>query len=243
MKINTTSVTCTVQETQQWLDCITQLTAGGGPKESSRNDWQRFRWAMSQNYQRVKDAWNKRSSEINSEREKIIVKICGSLDRYAKYDDEMRSLFQAFGVSSLAQHQWPSESTKLRFGKRANAIAARYTDVGQAHEEFMRRQAEMLEEKISIDLICCDYSEVPDDINCSYIDFISVLLMGVPKMRFWHSAVATKARRDKEFSAILVGAIHAPIVDGMNAKKTAGEIAMDVFRALYQDKKEEKAEV
>jgi len=228
-----------VDDTKLWMTVTQQLTAGGTPTGNTRERFHQFRWFMAQNHQRLQSAWDKKAEEINRERVLILVECCGTVDRYSQYETEMQSVFKAFeqyrdqhGKFSFSKTQ---DAAKRRFSDRVTQVNAKFKDVGQAGEKFAKRQSEMLAEKISVDLICCDYDEVPDDVGCAYISFISQLLMGTPKLRFYHGALRRESRNDPQVAKEIVLKIDKAISDGVGSSKLPSEITMDVFRALYGD--------
>jgi len=237
MKITEVPFSMTVEDTKTWMLVMQQLTSGGTPKENTRERWQKFRCCMMTNHQRLQAAWDDRAKEIGVERTLILVNICGSAQRATDYDAEMQAVFKAFGEYRNDQGKFefkPGSAAGKRFSNKINEINAKFKDVGEASKKFAERQAEMLAEDITVKLVCCDYNEVPDDVGCAYIGFISKILMGMPKLRFWHAALLRESRNDPDTAQMVVRSISKAIDAAMEAKKTNGEIAMDVFRALYQ---------
>ena len=228
-----------VADVKLWMLTMQQLTAGGRPVENSRERWQTFRWCMMENHQRLQARWDARAAEIQRERVLIIVNCCGDLKRFENYEAETNALLKSFGEYRGQDNQFhfPSASTERRFHARVNELNARYSDVGKAHEMFAKRQTEMLDELIDVSLICCDYSEVPDDVGCAYIGFIRQILFGMPKLRFWHGALLRESRNDPNVKAKIIGAISGAVKAGMEGNMIPLEIALKVFDDLYAEPK------
>ena len=241
MKTKHASFSMTVAEIKHWMIVMRQLTAGGTPRDNNRERWQKFRWAMMQNHARLQAAWDERAQEIEKERILILTECCGGTKRYEAYQAEMHGIFESFKAYRNASGQFAfsknQNSVQRRFTGMVEELNARFADVGKAQKKFVARQQEMLAVNATLELICCDYDEVPDDVGCAYISFIRPLLMGMPKLRFWHAVLLRESRTDPQVAELLVGKINAAIEAGIEAKKLSSEITMDVFRALYEDPK------
>jgi len=238
MKTNYATITGTLADIDQWMIVLRQLTAGCTPKVSLRQDFQKFRWCMTRNHITLEGEQAKIRERLNAERSRILAECCGEdsekrLQAYTTAVEQLKLAFCARDQQGKPCHNGqefiiPSNKQE-QFEARAANLNAAYDDVGRAHEAFSVRQQEIMTEPVSVKLICVDYDEIPDDVGCSYLSFIEKIIMGKPRLRFWHAVVARRARQDKVFRAELKAKIN-------RAMATLGISSVDaVYNALYGD--------
>ena len=237
MQMKEVTVSGNAEETRQWMLALQAVTGGGKPVKESREDFQIFRWAMMENYRRIQDAWALLKVEIENERDRVLMKHCGSKARFDEYSAEMKRSFGPFAkyLQPTGGYELPKGDIQRRFNAVKVAMTKKYADIDAAGEEFSKRQAEMFAQNIDVKMVCCDYTEVPTDVNCAYLDFLSKIMYGFPTLSSYHPLVKNKVRGDLNYAAKLTGKIVVQIEAGKTAGKTTTDIALDVMNALFDE--------
>ena len=240
MHIEERTVTGTLEEINVWKNAINTVTGGGTPAKESKDDYQAFRWAMVENLKRIDKAVEVLRLEVKAEHERILAKHCGSVERFNQYRADVKARLAPFGKYLLPTgvYEMP-DGIQRRFQKVQRGIEAQYPDIEAAGNEFAARQAEMFAGKIAVTMVCCDYTEVPDDINAGYLEFLSILILGRPMLRCEHPIVQRKQRFDKEFAAELLAKVTNVIDAGVADCKVHSEISASVLSAIFGDSAKE----
>lgn len=234
------TITGTLDETNIWKQALNTVTGGGTPAVESKEDYQTFRWAMVENLKRIDKAIEALRLEAKSEYERILAKHCGSVERFNEYLAEAKTRMAPFSKYLLPTgvYELPGQ-VRGRFQKTQNELSHKYPDVDKAGNEWAARQAEMFAGKISVTMVCVDYTEIPDDINAGYLDFLSILIVGRPLLRCEHPIIQRKQRFDKDFAAVLLAKITKEIGLGVLNEKTDADIADAVMVAIFGDSAKE----
>ncbi len=239
MHIEERTITGTLEEINVWKQALQTVTGGGTPSVESKNDYQTFRWACVENLQRIDLAIEALRLEVKSEHERILAKHCGSIERFNEYRKNAKSALAPFNKYLLPTgvYEMP-EGIQRRFQKAQRAIEQAYPDIDAAGNEFAARQAEMFAGKLDVSMVCCDYTEVPDDINAGYLEFLSKIILGRPLLRFEVPIAQRKQRFDKEYSAELLAKV-VNVIDTVVLSATSAEIAADILTAIFGDSAKE----
>ena len=236
MSIRTEEVTFsgTSEDTRQWILVLQQITGGGTPKKETRESFQHFRWVMMQNLNRIQDSWAALKKEMESERQRILIEQCGSEERFCDYTAAIKMAFGPFSkyMTPTGAYELPKGDVQRRFKEMERKMTKEYADIAKAGEMFAARQAQMFAQKIEVKLLTCDYSEVPDDINCAYLDFLKTLIMGMPTLECYHGILKRRQRYDLDFAASMLATI---------SKELHGDTvaASRVMTALFAEAAEE----
>lgn len=207
------------EKMREWLVILQQCTSGGSPKDSTRDDWNVFRSCMTDNFKTIETALEVRKSEFQKEHDKILLGFGVSPERFSRYKADMKNMFKPFAgyLNAMGGYNIPKGSVEKRFNATVKRATEEYADVSKAGDAWTTRQREMLDENMEVELFCCDYDEVPDTINCAWVGFLDVILMGRPRIRFWHKIMVRNARDDKEYAAKLL-AKNAEAIKGVLRK-------------------------
>jgi hypothetical protein len=234
------TITGTLEETNTWKQALNTVTGGGTPAFESKEDYQTFRWAMVENLKRIDKAIEALRLDAKSEYERILSKHCGTVERFNEYMTEAKTRMAPFSKYLLPTgvYELPGQ-VRARFQKTQNELSQKYPDVDKAGNEWAERQAEMFAGKISVTMICVDYTEVPDDINAGYLEFLSILILGRPLLRCEYPIIQRKQRFDKDFAAGLLSKITKEIGLGVLNDKADADIADAVMSAIFGDSAKE----
>jgi hypothetical protein len=194
------------EKMKEWLLILQQCTSGGTPKEGPRENWQVFRSCMTDNFKKIEAMLEARKLVFQDEHSKILLFFGVTPERFARYKTDMKNMFKPFAgyLNAMGGYNIPKGSVEKRFHATVKRATEEYQDVSKAGEAWTKLQREMLDENLEVELFCCDYDEVPDTINCAWISFLDILLMGRPRIRFWHKIMVRNARDDKEYAARLL---------------------------------------
>jgi len=237
-------LTGTSSELQQWAGVLQQLCNSGNLTPDDRERYNLFRFRMVQNFKSVSASFESISGRLNARRAQILDEVCGGEKRLAQYTEAMNNLKIAFAKrnqnGSIVKTDGSVDGIGVaikpermfEFQKAANKLNEDYKDVGKAHEAFAREQAVILSEPVEVELVCVDYDAIPPDVGVGYLAFIQRLILGAPKLRFYHGMVSHQCRHDEKFETHILGKINASVTAGIG-NKTPSEIALTVYEALY----------
>jgi hypothetical protein len=216
------------------------VTGGGTPAVESKEDYQTFRWAMVENLKRIDEAFKKLRIEVAAEHQRILAKHCGSVERFNEYRADVRARLAPFSKYLLPTgvYEMPA-GIQRRFEKVQRNIEIKYPDIEKAGVEFANRQAELFAGKMEVSMVCCDYTEIPDDINAGYLDFLSVVILGRPLLRCVVPIVERKQRFDREYAAELLAKVVAILPQTNTTSKLPTEVAATILQAIFGDSAKE----
>lgn len=240
MHVEERTITGTLEEIKVWQQALNTVTGGGTPRKESQKDYQTFRWACVENLQRIEKAIEALRLEVKAEHERILAKHCGSIERFNEYRKDVKSALTPFSKYLLPTgvYEMP-EGIQRRFQKVQRDIGNKYPDVEASGNEFAARQAEMFSGKLDVSMVCCDYTEVPDDINAGYLEFLSKIIMGRPLLRFEVPILERKQRFDKEYAAELLATVTNIIDDAIEEDSSSSEVAVTILTAIFGDSAKE----
>jgi len=239
MHVEERTITGTMEELTTWKNALQTVTGGGTPVKESKEDYQTFRWAMVENLKRIDDAFKKLRVEVAAEHQRILSKHCGNVERFNEYRFDVKARLAPFSKYLLPTgvYEMPA-GIQRRFAKVQRDIEAKYPDVEGAGVEFADRQAKLFAGKLSVSMVCCDYTEVPDDINAGYLDFLSVVITGRPLLRCVVPIIERKQRFDKEFAAELLAKV-TNVIDTTVHQSTSSVVAAEILQAIFGDSAKE----